>query len=388
MNNTPHLALKLPEIVSQIVSYLVNPSYQDQDKSTLYKDIYPCLFVNSLWHDCAFRYMWRSILFEDSKTEYDSFLRFISIAANASTIKTCHLQDEYSQWKEMFSNRYHDADTILALNTGEKDTLSAEQNRKYNPSIYRHYAQYRNSIRSITLRKIKEKTINEPLQQIAPYIPRLERLDIYICDYLSDSTILTFINCNIFSTLTYLSLAGCNRITDEAILSVAKRCPKLLHLDLRACGQISDRSIGAIARRCPNLHHLNVGRVRDRERITIKSIGLIAKYTKVVVLGLAGCDMTDECLLLLAKYRGKALERVSVNNCYRLTNKTVQAYVKHCPNLSVFEMKECHWIDDWASVAELVQRRVLLTLCDQQSKACTEWARRHGKVMEVRAPVK
>jgi hypothetical protein len=92
--------------------------------------------------------------------------------------------------------------------------------------------------------------------------------------------------------------------------------------------------------------------------------------------------------LLLAKYRGKALERVSVNNCYRLTNKTVQAYVKHCPNLSVFEMKECHWIDDWASVAELVQRRVLLTLCDQQSKACAEWARRHGKVMEVRAPVK
>ncbi|EIE85125.1 hypothetical protein RO3G_09835 [Rhizopus delemar RA 99-880] len=66
MNNTPHLALKLPEIVSQIVSYLVNPSYQDQDKSTLYKDIYPCLFVNSLWHDCAFRYMWRSILFEDN----------------------------------------------------------------------------------------------------------------------------------------------------------------------------------------------------------------------------------------------------------------------------------------------------------------------------------
>ncbi|CEG84295.1 hypothetical protein RMATCC62417_18118 [Rhizopus microsporus] len=98
--------------------------------------------------------------------------------------------------------------------------------------------------------------------------------------------------------------------------------------------------------------------------------------------------MTDECLVMLAKHRGKKLERISVNNCYKLTNKTIQAFVKYCPNLSVFEMKECHWIDDWSCVAELVQRRVLLTLCDQQNKACVEWARRHGRVMNVKAPVK
>lgn len=386
MNNTPHLALKLPEIVNQIVSYLVTPYWQDQDKSRLYKHIYPCLFVNSLWHDCASRYLWKNIVFEDSASEYDSFLKFTSIVSNSPGIQ--HMQNEYAQWMTMFSNKYsphnYGGTSSRILDCNEEE-INAEI---YSEPTYSHHVQYRNAVRSICLRKIKEKSINGSLEQIAPYMQRLEKLDIYICDHLSDSSVQSFIKFNTFSTLTFLSLAGCSRITDEAIIHAAMFCPKLSHLDLRACGHISDKSISIVARRCPDLHHLNVGRVRDRERITMKSIGMIAKYTKVAVLGLAGCDMTDECLLLLAKYRGKALERISVNNCYRLTNKTVQAYAKYCPNLSVFEMKECHWIDDWASVAELVQRRVLLTLCDQQSRACSEWARRHGRVVEVRAPIK
>ena len=81
----------------------------------------------------------------------------------------------------------------------------------------------------------------------------------------------------------------------------------------------------------------NVGRVRDRDRITIDSIRLIAMHTQVSVLGLAGCDMTDDGLILLAQYRNAGLERISVNNCYRVTNKTVQAYVRYCPNLSVLK---------------------------------------------------
>jgi hypothetical protein len=256
-----------------------------------------------------------------------------------------------------------------------------------NNYLFTHHTQYRNAIRSVALRKIKEKSINEPLQQISMFTSKLKKLDIYICDHLSDSSVINFITHN-NNSLTYLSLAGCNRITDEAVLSVAKNCPRLEHLDLRACGLISDVSIESVAMNCPYLHHLNVGRVRDREKITMKSICLIAENTKVAVLGLAGCDMTDECLILLAKCRGKSLERISVNNCYRITNKSIQAYVKYCPNLSVFEMKECHWIDDWGSVAELVQRKVLLTLCDQQNRACAEWARQRGRIMEVKAPIK
>ncbi|KAI8328346.1 hypothetical protein BD560DRAFT_485541 [Blakeslea trispora] len=425
---TTHLALCLPEIVSHIMYFLTAPYQSDEsNKVKTFEYIYPCLFVNATWHDCVLRLIWRHVTFEDSKSEYDAFLKFAQVIANrhsqinysqtdlnssaaglAIAVPKTHnslgIQDKRFMFSKHQDNESKSRIHINAASTMEDHPTYATQTqvqrstrlyatKQYQTGSYpnlsanHHYQRYRCAVRTISLRKIKEKTINEPLQLIGPHAKYLEKLDIYICDHLSDSSVYAVIshrNC----FLTYLSLAGCNRITDEAVLNVAKYCPRLEHLDLRACGLISDTSIQAIANCCPRLHHLNVGRVRDREKITMLSINLIAQKTQVAVLGLAGCDMTDECLILLAKCRGEKLERISVNNCYRITNKTVQAYVKYCPNLSVFEMKECHWIDDWASVAELVQRKVLLTLCDQQNKACADWARRRGKVMEVKAPVK
>ncbi|KAJ2960232.1 hypothetical protein NQZ79_g4430 [Umbelopsis isabellina] len=252
---------------------------------------------------------------------------------------------------------------------------------------------YRKALRNLSLRKIKEKSINESLCAIAKHATNLTNLDIYICDHLEDETVIRFTTFHItpstpISSLTHISLAGCHRITDASVIAAASHCPHLEHLDLRACGLVSDVSISAVALNCPRLRHLNVGRIRDRERITITSIRLIAQRTKAAVLGLAGCDITDECMLLLAQNRKSGMERISVNNCYRITNESIRAFVKLCPRLSVFEMKECHLVNDWASVAELVNRKVLLTLCEQQNKACLDWAKSKGKSMKVRAPVK
>jgi hypothetical protein len=237
----------------------------------------------------------------------------------------------------------------------------------------------------LTLRKIKERNINDPLRYVGHHAPCLNILDIYICDYVTNAALYPFLE---HGQLTYLSLAGCQRVTDDAILQVANTCPYLEHLDLRACGHVTNTSISQIALRCPQLRHLNVGRVKDRQHITDHSIELIAKHTQVSVLGLAGCDISDVSLTLLAECRREGIERISINNCYRVSNLTVQAYARHCPRLSVFEMKECHLISDWEAVATLVQRKVLLTLCDRQNRACEEWAAKYGITLDVRAPVK
>lgn len=393
-----HLALELSEIVSHILSYLIE-SNDEQPRKRMYEHIQPCLLVNTLWHSCATRLMWRSLTFEDSRFEYEAFLRMICTVTNkpvtvdASWTTGLPITNNNStrRYQSQENNGYYQdhysIDSIVFHNTNENYfDLMEHMKKNQQPMIEYHQSLYSNALRSLSLRKIKEKSLNTPLLELSQYLNRLEKLDIYICDHLVDVSLKSFIQHN--PMLTYLSLAGCNRITDDAIFDVAKHCPQLEYLDLRACGLITDRSIEAIAMNCPNLHHLNVGRVRDREKITIQSIGLIAKKTKVAVLGLAGCDMTDECMIQLAQCRGEGLERISVNNCYRITNKTVQAYVKYCPNLSVFEIKECHWVDDWSAVAELVQRKVLLTLCDQQNRACAEWARRRGRVMVVKPPIK
>ncbi|KAI8984743.1 hypothetical protein BDF20DRAFT_815879 [Mycotypha africana] len=373
----PHLALQLPEIISNIMHFLVpyenhldyEVMFTNQKDKKTYADVYPCLFVNHLWHDCAVRTMWRKVHFDDSMLCYTAMIKFASTLS--STMKP--IEDFYANNPTFLSNRtYHNNSSNTLL--------------RYNDQMSRRKT-YQNALRTFSVRKIKNPQLNEPLSTIARNATRLEQLDIYICDNLTNETVILFAS-HAYSRLTYISLAGCHMISDEAILKVAEQCPDLLHLDLRACGLVSDVSLSTVAKNCPRLKHINVGRVRERQRITIKSIRLIAQYTEATVLGLAGCDIDDECMITLAKHRGPGLERVSVNSCYKISNTSVYALLKYCPNLSVFEMKECHRIKNWEAVAEMVQKKVLLTLCDQQNKDCLAWAARNGRQLDVKAPVK
>lgn len=418
-----HHALYLPEIVSQIVSYLL---YRDKHGVLIFKDIHPCLFVNRLFHDCAARIMGRNLVFEDTTSDYDKLVKYASCFAsipnahdNVTSMMSLAVAAPSSckEDREAVFTADNDKDRMpeqappppsIEPNIPTSQDFYSNNNARFPPphahlcpssnilqhslpplllAKYRHERMqvYHRSLRTLSVRKIKQTGIIEPLQQIGQYANRLEQLEMYICDHITDAAVTPFLQ---HRTLTFLTLAGCHLITDELILQVAASCPRLEHLDLRACGRISDVSISAIAKSCPNLKHLNVGRIRDRDRITGQSISLVAKHTQVSVLGLAGCNVDDDCMVLLAKHRNKHLERISVNNCHRLGNRTLHAHVQYCPSLSVFEMKECHLITDWEAVAELVQRKVLLTLCDQQNKACSDWARKNGRTLHVRAPLK
>ncbi|KAI7869980.1 hypothetical protein BDF14DRAFT_1722046 [Spinellus fusiger] len=359
MQSSVHLALCLPEIVTYIFSFL------DCQPETSLKDsgLLACLVVNRLWHDCAMPSVWRRVEFEESK-DMTALVHF----------------------SKVFSSMAHTSDILSSKdNTSPQSMFTYQRHTLSTPVYYSHLDMYRMSLRHLSLRKIKDKSIDEPLIKMAAHATQLNYLDVYICDYFTNAALVAFLA---NPTLTYLSLAGCYRIDDDAILQVAMGCPHLEHLDVRACGLISDLSVSAIAMGCPHLRHLNVGRIRERHRVTHNSIDLIAKHTQVTVLGLAGCDIDDACMIQLAHLRGAFLERISINSCYRVTNKTLRAYVEYCPRLSVFEMKECPQVNDWEAVATLVQRKVLLTLCDDQSQACTAWARRKGRCLEVKAPVK
>lgn len=432
--DTCHLIFRLPEIVEQIIlqlipdpligscaSYIPGSSSSSsrnnghRSYSQMVQDILPLLYINWLWHDCVSRYTWRHIAFEDTTTEYEYFLKFAnvisggvstsaltlnsapalavattpddaSLASRPCDQQTTPMKRADSSVKPLFSILGPKKHQKLAKPTPPSTVKTLTKPKVEAPdSCSRHLgpSTYQNRVRSLTLRKVKERTINDPLQHIGYHVPHLTMLDIYICDYVTNSSLYPFLE---HGQLTYLSLAGCQRINDEAILQVAATCPRLEHLDLRACGHVSDTSIASIAMHCPKLRHLNVGRVKDRQHITDRSIELVARHTQVSVLGLAGCDVTDASLILLATIC--QIERVSINNCTKITDHAVRAFAWRCPRLAVFEMKECHRISDWEAVAKLVKRRVLLTLCEKQSRACEDWAKRHGITLNVKAPVK
>ncbi|KAI8384057.1 hypothetical protein BD560DRAFT_364215 [Blakeslea trispora] len=380
----PHLAVCLPEVVSHILSFLI-PHHEDSKKK-MHADIYACLTVNHLWNDCASRLVWRRASFEDAMDDTDVFLKFASVISNLS-MPILSPSNSTTTTTALAVGGIPSHPTFLMPPSPPSSPLpdSLESSELSQQWTEARLTLYRKALRILSVRKIKDKSVNEPLSWIGKMASRLEHLDIYICDYLENDTLYPFLD---HQNLTHLSLAGCHHISDEAILRVAETCRRLEHLDLRACGLVSDRSLSAIALNCQWLRHLNVGRIRDRERVTFKSIELIAKYTQAAVLGLAGCDMDDACMAALAKYRKTGLERVSVNSCFKITNQTVYDYIEHCPNISVFEMKECHHVNDWGAIAELVRRKVLLTLCDQQNRAFAEWARMRGMILDVKAPIK
>lgn len=417
-HESTHLALRLPEVVSHILSFIVPNCYYDEPNTkTLYTNVYSCLFVNRLWHDCASRIIWRKAFFDDTKEDLEALLKFSSIIYKQPSPR---LHDEIQKpkatsWDDsamviedlpmlMYPSR---SSSISSVSTFDSIDITSSKcpkmdytictiDEKENESLtmivgsddYLRQARvstYCNAVKSLCIRKIKDKSINEPLARIGENARNLEYLDIYICDNFMNETLYPFL---LHRGLTYLSLAGCHNISDEAISRVAEYCKGLEHLDLRACGLVSDVSISKIALNCPHLRHLNVGRIRDRERVTSKSITLIGKYTQATVLGLAGCDVDDECMQVIAEYRKSGLERISLNSCFKISNETVYTFVKHCPSLSVFEMKECHRINDWEAVATFVQRKVLLTLCDHQNRACADWARVRGRALDVKSPLK
>jgi hypothetical protein len=366
----------LPELLEQIFEHLA------VDNS-----LHACMLVCRDWHICAARVLWQKVAFEDTQVNhFEKFENFASVYA--AWKPPLHTFRRLLPLCDMgsFQKLQNIDDECTDCDNDDSKSLELQVPKLDQDTVIvsSHVDTYRRALRCFSLRKVKDNSINEPLIAVSKFARELTHLDMYICDHLVDTTVMAFITPN----LTNISFAGCHQITDASISLIAQSCPKLVHLDLRACGAVSDVSISQIAQSCPRLRHLNVGRIREGRRITYASVKLVAELTEVAVLGLAGCELTDQCIEVLAHARGNGLERLSVNNCHKLTNRSIREVLAYCQRLSVFEMKECHLIDDWEAITELVQRQVLMTLCDQQNRACVKWAKSQGKAVKVRAPIK
>ncbi|ORX86238.1 RNI-like protein, partial [Basidiobolus meristosporus CBS 931.73] len=189
---------------------------------------------------------------------------------------------------------------------------------------------------------------------------RLDRLEFFICHRLQLDSICTLIKQN--PNLTQVRFPGCVQVDDEVLLLLARHCPSLEYLDLRACSNVTDRGIQAVARNCPSLSFLNVGRTSDGEHITDRSVMEIAANTNITTLGVSGCNVSDEGLLALIQHRKGQLERLSLNHCSSITDRSMAQLVS-CTNLSVLEVKGCVLIRNMRIFQLLHHKRVFLELC-------------------------
>ncbi|OZJ02207.1 hypothetical protein BZG36_04712, partial [Bifiguratus adelaidae] len=258
--------LELPELLYLILQFL-----------GVSRSLYPALFVNREWHDAASGILWRNIYFEGKKDDIERFGQFVTLLEGASAqrekenIEVLTMEIDANVAQELSNNsmppspsnqvlaerrsrrrtilkRHRNTPVVgppaktslrsvgISLSPPSSPLLSPRFLRQFNPfgstavdlsindlrissptpRIPSHLTAYQTYIRSLTVRKIKEKTVDAQLDIIARSSPNLRYLDIYICDHLTDATVQSFVTSYLHhaattqSMLTHISLAGCH----------------------------------------------------------------------------------------------------------------------------------------------------------------------------------
>ncbi|KAF9948692.1 Antagonist of MEN (Mitotic Exit Network), partial [Modicella reniformis] len=351
--------IRLPEILHLIFQFVVDATPPDNNSQ---REIYSCMLVCKQWYLIAQKTLWREIRFNGS-IKLDLFMDLLK---RTETIECSGIESDkdiiiyVAPQHQRQRRQRHTSSTICEQpNTPEECSIMSPL------AMQMRIRERTHAVKKIVLHKLKEIEDNN-IMLLTSWFHNLQILEFYICEKLTDKIIHAVAeNC---PHLQQLLMPGCARITDSGISQIALHCPRMKHLDLRACSSVSDDSLMLVAKHCPELWHLNVGRVSSASRITGRSIVEIAKNTNLNTLGLAGCAMTDEAVIDIARHSNSGLHR-----CAMLTSASIRALMQLCPNMAVLEIKQCLLVTDMATLYRFSTRRVLVELCPELQRRLLEY---------------
>ncbi|KAF9572036.1 Antagonist of MEN (Mitotic Exit Network) [Mortierella alpina] len=382
--------IQLPEILHLIFQFVVDLTPADDYSQ---REIYSCLLVSKQWYLVAQKTLWREIRLKNpTKLEM-----LIDLLKRTDTVECLGIERNMKQSRSAFPTDQPPASVASMATKDLQDQhgrLGAHQRQEDVPemsnttaiegyrqvlskdsimsptAMQRRLQERAHTVKKIVLHKLKLIEDSDILP-LTSWFHNLQIIEFYICEKLTDKIILSVAeNC---PQLQQLLVPGCSKITDVGISQIALNCPRMRHLDLRACSNISDESLSLVARHCRDLWHLNVGRVTAAGRVTGKSIAEIAKNTNLNTLGLAGCAMTDDAVIEIARSTRSGLHRISLNSCPMLTSASIRALMQLCPNLAVLEIKQCLLVTDMATLYRFSTKRVLVELCPELQKRLIDY---------------
>ncbi|ORZ16664.1 hypothetical protein BCR41DRAFT_370458 [Lobosporangium transversale] len=367
--------IQLPEILHLIFQFVVDFTPQEEYSQ---REIYNCMLVSKQWYLVAQKTLWHEIRFK-TPTKLGCFIDLLKRTEGKGGVSP--EKTNYSvQQQQIQLTEIDDKDRIRQQQGTHRrqrhESIQYRQKHQLTESIMAPEAMQRRlheramAVKKIVLHKLK-LIEDQDIMPLTSWFHNLQILEFYICEKLTDVTVAAIAeNC---PRLQQLLMPGCAKVTDQGISQIALHCPRMKHLDLRACSNVSDESLVLVARHCSELWHLNVGRVSAASKVTGKSIVEIAKNTNLNTLGLAGCAMTDDAVIDIARYSRSGLHRISLNSCPMLTSASVRALMQLCPNLAVLEIKQCLLVTDMATLYRFSTRRVLVELCPELQKRFLEY---------------
>ncbi|KAI8601600.1 hypothetical protein EDD21DRAFT_414763 [Dissophora ornata] len=368
--------IQLPEILHLIFQFVVDMTPADDYSQ---REIYNCLLVSKQWYLVAQKTLWREIRFKNP-TKLELFIDLLKrtetveclgIERNSQSQRANSTQGAIQSQPQLQQRRasvvVHGQQGVVH---GQQGVVHEDESIMSPIAMQKRLYERASSVKKIVLHKLK-LIEDKDILPLTTWFHNLQILEFYICEKLTDRIVVAVAeNC---PRLQQLLMPGCAKITDSGISQVALHCPRMKHLDLRACSNVSDESLFLVAKHCPELWHLNVGRVSSATKVTGRSIVEIAKNTKLNTLGLAGCAMTDDAVIEIARYSRLGLHRISLNSCPMLTCASIRALMQLCPNLAVLEIKQCLLITDMATLYRFSTRRVLVELCPELQKRLLEY---------------
>lgn len=133
------------------------------------------------------------------------------------------------------------------------------------------------------------------------------------------------------------------QVTDSGIRIIASKCPNLKRIDLSGCQEITDVSLSLIAQFCKNLQHLKA----------------------------SGCTQVgDTGVQLVAQEVKQQLRTLDLNDCPRISDKTLLYLGYYCPNLTCLRLKNTNV--NVAVLSKLLSSRLHLNELDVQGLAITD----------------
>ncbi|GLT25346.1 hypothetical protein SLA2020_004800 [Shorea laevis] len=215
-----------------------------------------------------------------------------------------------------------------------------------------------------------QRVTNQGLKVISRGCPSLKVLSLWNLPSIGDEGLSEIASgCH---QLEKLDLCHCPTITDKSLLAIAKSCPHLTDLTIESCSNIENEGLQAVARRCPNLKSVSI---KDCPRIGDQGIaGLMSSSTyslakvklqslnisdvSLAVIGCYGKSVTDLSITSLPNVseRGfwvmgnghglQKLKSLTVVSCRGVTDLSLEAVGKGCPNLKQFCLKRCPFLSD------------------------------------------
>ena len=133
-----------------------------------------------------------------------------------------------------------------------------------------------------------------------------------------------------FINLMDLNLDGCIKITDDAIIEIAKNCKKIQILSLHNCYKLTDLSIKEITTNCLDLISLNVSFCSKITDISLDYIS--SSCNKLTHLLLPNCyKITDKGLIHVANNSNSKISVLNVSNIRNITDNGISAILSSLP---------------------------------------------------------